>query len=84
FQQATDPRVEAFTESISFDHRLYEVDIRGSQAHAEMLAAVGLISVSEQQLICRTLDEIREEIAAGRFPFTPELEDIHMHIESAL
>lgn len=84
FQQATDPRVEAFTESISIDHRLYEVDIRGSQAHAEMLAAVGLISVSEQQLICRTLDEIREEIAAGRFPFTPELEDIHMHIESAL
>lgn len=84
FQQATDPRVEAFTESISFDHRLYEVDIRGSKAHATMLAAVGLISESDRDLICSTLDEIGSEITAGKFPFSAELEDIHMHIESAL
>ena len=84
FQQATDPRVEAFTESISFDRRLYEVDIRGSKAHATMLAAVGLISESDRDLICATLDEIGSEITAGKFPFSAELEDIHMHIESAL
>ena len=84
FSQATDALVEAFTESISFDHRLYEVDIRGSRAHATMLAAVGLISQHEQQLICSTLDQIEQEIATGNFQFTAELEDIHMHIESAL
>lgn len=84
FQQDTDPRVESFTESISFDSRLFEVDIRGSKAHATMLAKVGLISTAECDQICRTLDEIGSEIAAGTFPFSAELEDIHMHIEHAL
>lgn len=84
FNQATDPRVEAFTESISFDSRLYEVDVRGSQAHATMLASVGLISETERDQICTTLDDIRGEIEAGNFEFKAELEDIHMHIESAL
>ncbi len=84
FQQATDSRVESFTESISFDQRLFEVDVQGSQAHAKMLAAVGLITEQESRLICETLDQIRQEIAEGRFPFSAELEDIHMHIESAL
>ena len=84
FNQQTDPRVEAFTESISFDQRLYEVDVRGSKAHASMLAQVGLITDDERDQICSTLDEIQQEIAAGQFPFSAELEDIHMHIESAL
>jgi argininosuccinate lyase len=84
FQQDTDAGVEAFTESISFDHRLFDVDIRGSKAHATMLAEVGLISDDERQLLCTTLDEIHGEIAAGQFEFRKELEDIHMHIESAL
>lgn len=84
FNQATDPRVEAFTESISFDSRLYEVDVRGSKAHATMLASVGLISENERDEICTTLDDIRDEIKAGDFEFKAELEDIHMHIESAL
>ena len=84
FSQDTDPRVEAFTESISFDSRLYECDVRGSQAHAKMLASVGLITDDERDQICSTLDEIRDEIAAGDFPFSASLEDIHMHIESAL
>jgi argininosuccinate lyase len=84
FQQETDPRVEAFTESVSFDSRLYAVDIRGSQAHATMLAKVGLISDAECSRICEELTRIGEEIAAGDFPFSAELEDIHMHIESAL
>lgn len=84
FQQATDARVEAFTESVSFDGRLFEVDIRGSIAHAAMLAHVGLITSDERDQIATTLTAIGEEIRAGQFPFTAELEDIHMHIESAL
>jgi argininosuccinate lyase len=84
FEGKTDPRVEKFTESISFDARLAAVDIRGSQAHARMLAHVGLLTVAECQSICSTLDEIAREIAAGKFEFKIELEDIHMHIESAL
>ena len=84
FNQATDPRVEAFTESISFDKRLYGVDIRGSMAHATMLAHAGLISADDRDHICAHLDQIGEEIAAGQFVFRTDLEDIHMHIENAL
>jgi len=84
FREATDRRVEQFTESISFDQRLYLHDIEGSIAHAQMLAAVGLISPDECHQIEQTLGEIRREIADGTFPFTTEREDIHMHIESAL
>ncbi len=84
FQQGTDSRVEKFTESISFDHRLYQQDITGSTAHAQMLAAVGLISEQECEQISECLQQIGQEIADGQFPFRQELEDIHMHIESAL
>lgn len=84
FQQQTDARVEAFTESISFDSRLAAVDIQGSQAHAQMLAKVGLITVDECRQVVETLDQIGAEIADGKFEFRFELEDIHMHIESAL
>ncbi|MDP1798130.1 MAG: lyase family protein, partial [Planctomycetaceae bacterium] len=84
FDQATDPRVEKFTESISFDSRLAAVDIRGSQAHARMLASVGLLTDAEAASICSTLDDIGCEIDAGQFAWKIELEDIHMHIESAL
>ncbi len=84
FSQATDKRVEQFSESISFDRRLYEQDIRGSIAHAHMLAQVGLISTDECQQIEQGLLAIRQEIEQDRFPFRIELEDIHMHIERAL
>jgi argininosuccinate lyase len=84
FGERTDRRVEEFTESISFDRRLFEHDIRGSIAHAEMLAHVGLITPDECQQIVRGLTEIRAEIVAGTFPFTLEREDIHMHVEAAL
>ena len=84
FDEPTDRRVEEFTESVSFDHRLYAQDIAGSVAHAQMLAEVGLISVDECRQIEQTLNEIRQEIEQGRFPFRAELEDIHMHIEGAL
>jgi argininosuccinate lyase len=84
FDEATDRRVEEFTESVSFDRRLYAQDIAGSIAHAQMLAKVGLISADECRQIEQALGQIRQEIEQGRFPFRVELEDIHMHIERAL
>ncbi len=84
FTQRTDERVEAFTESISFDARLAAVDIRGSQAHARMLAKVGLLTGDEADLICNSLDDIGGEIERGEMTFRTDLEDIHMHIESRL
>jgi len=84
FSKATDRRVERFTESVSFDHRLFAHDIAGSVAHAQMLAAVGLISEQECRQICETLAQIKAEIESGSFPLRMELEDIHMHIEQAL
>lgn len=84
FAGGTDRRVESFTESISFDRRLFEQDIRGSIAHARMLREVGLLTVEECRLIERGLTEIRAEIEAGEFAFVLEREDIHMHIEAAL
>ncbi len=84
FQVAADPRVEKFTESVSFDCRLYAHDIRGSVAHAQMLASVGLIKPEECREIEQALVEIRQEIEQGAFEFSDALEDIHMHIEQAL
>ena len=84
FDEATDRRVEEFTESVSFDRRLYAQDIAASVAHAQMLAKVGLISGDECRQIEQSLGEIRQEIEQQRFTFRIELEDIHMHIERAL
>ncbi len=84
FTEGTDRRVEIFTESISYDQRLYEVDIRGSIAHARMLMDVGLLTEEEFKQIEGGLLEIRRKIEGGVFPFNIELEDIHMHIEHAL
>ncbi len=84
FSQPTDKLVEAFTESISFDARLAEVDIRGSKAHAQMLSEVGLISGDEFRAIASELDSIGQMIGRGAMTFTSELEDIHLHIESEL
>ncbi len=81
---ATDQRVEQFTESVSYDCRLYEHDIRGSIAHANMLANVGILSADEKNQITAGLTMIGLEIAAGRFEFRQELEDVHMNIERAL
>jgi len=76
--------MELFTESISFDVRLAAVDVQGSQAHASMLAKVGLISHDEAEQICSGLTEILGEIQRGEMELKTSLEDIHMHIESAL
>jgi len=84
FDGSTDARVEAFTESISFDKRLFRHDIRASQAHASMLAEVGLLTPDEADRILVALDEIGAEIEAGRMEYSISLEDIHTHIERAL
>jgi argininosuccinate lyase len=84
FGEKTDRRVEEFSESISFDCRLFEHDIRGSIAHAEMLAQVGLLTPHECQQIVRGLSEIRAEIESGAFEFRLDREDVHMHVEAAL
>src|SRR5437899_6127901 len=84
FSGETDNRVEAFTESISFDRRLYRHDVLASQAHARMLAEVGLLTADEASQIVATLDAIAGEIDRGEFAFSVKLEDIHTHIERAL
>ncbi|HYT95080.1 MAG TPA: argininosuccinate lyase [Gemmataceae bacterium] len=84
FNGETDNRVEAFTESISFDRRLYRQDVTASKAHARMLGEVGLLTADEAERIAATLDAIAGEIERGEFPFSIKLEDIHTHIERAL
>jgi argininosuccinate lyase len=84
FSGDTDKRVEAFTESISIDRRLYRQDIAASQAHAQMLAEVGLITQEESQAIVSALAAVQDEIERGDFIVSIELEDIHTHIERAL
>jgi argininosuccinate lyase len=84
FDRATDRRVEDFTQSVSFDRRLYAHDIRGSVAHARMLAKIGILAADEATQIIACLEQISQEIAAGQFPFRVELEDVHMNIERTL
>ena len=73
-----------FSESVSFDRRLAPFDIAGSKAHSAMLAKAGLITGKERDAIHRGLDAIGREIAAGKFKWQAQLEDVHMNIEQAL
>jgi len=84
FSEPTDAFVERFTASVSFDKRLYAADIRGSIAHATMLASVGILSAEECQQIVAGLAAIKVEIEAGTFEWSVQLEDVHMNIESRL
>ncbi len=84
FSEETDKLVEEFTQSVSFDRRLALYDIKGSIAHARMLAKQGIIAPEEAQKIIQGLEEIAEEIKSGRFHWRKELEDVHMNIETAL
>jgi argininosuccinate lyase len=76
--------VAQFTESISFDWRLWQHDILGSMAHATMLQKIGVLTQAELRAIIKGLDAIAREIAAGKFKWQPGLEDIHMNIEAEL
>ena len=76
--------VAQFTESISFDRRLWRHDILGSMAHTHMLHKIGVLTKKECVAIIRGLDAIGKEIRAGKFKWKPELEDVHMNIEAGL
>jgi argininosuccinate lyase len=84
FQGDTDQRVEQFTASIQVDQRLYQQDIAASQAHARMLAAVGVLSSEDASAIVSALAAIATDIERGQMVFSAKLEDIHTHIEHAL
>jgi len=76
--------MEEINASIDFDRKLYRQDIRGSQAHARMLARQGIIAADDAEKIVAGLDTILREIEAGKFTFSRQLEDIHLNIESRL
>ncbi|QIF00855.1 argininosuccinate lyase [Roseimicrobium sp. ORNL1] len=84
FQQPTSALVQRYGESVSFDWRLYEHDIRGSIAHSKALVKAGILTAEEQQGIEKGLLGIRADIEAGKFTWKQELEDVHMNIESEL
>ncbi len=76
--------MQAINASIDVDKRLWREDIEGSKAHADMLAAQGIITAEDNAAIQAGLDQIAAEIVEGAFPFSPELEDIHLNIEARL
>lgn len=84
FSKNTNELVDAFNASIDFDKRLYREDIRGSIAHAGMLAKCGIISVEDSEKIIAGLKGILADIEAGNFNFDVALEDIHMNVEARL
>ena len=84
FNLSTDKLVDDFNASISFDKRLYSYDIRGSIAHAKMLAKQGIITTMESDQIVIGLDQILSEIETGKFIFSEADEDIHMAVEKRL
>ncbi|MEN9856439.1 MAG: hypothetical protein RLZZ157_1565 [Pseudomonadota bacterium] len=84
FAARPDETMAAINASIQIDQRLWREDIEGSIAHANMLGQQGILSASDVALIVDGLTEIAAEIAAGAFPFSVELEDIHLNIEAAL
>ncbi|MFD1745146.1 argininosuccinate lyase [Rhizobium helianthi] len=84
FASGPDAIMEEINASIGFDKKLYAQDIRGSIAHATMLAKQGIISVEDKDKIVEGLNTILSEIREGRFEFSRKLEDIHMNIEARL
>ena len=84
FAEPVNELVKRFTASVSFDKRLSGADIRGSLAHARMLAARKIISAGDLAAIERGMAAISSEIAAGRFAWSLEAEDVHLNIEQRL
>ena len=84
FNEPVTELVKRFTASVDFDRRLAEFDIEGSVAHARMLHAVEILSANDLATIEKGLAQIREEIRAGKFQWSVDLEDVHMNIESRL
>ena len=84
FNEPVDAFVERFTASIQFDQRMFEQDINGSLAHAEMLTKAGILDSQELKDIQLGLEEIRQEAREGKIDWSIQLEDVHMNIEKSL
>ncbi|MEN3160908.1 argininosuccinate lyase [Tistrella mobilis] len=84
FDSAPSDLMQEINASIDFDKRLYAQDIAGSRAHARMLGARGILSAEDVAAIENGLDQVLAEIEGGDFPFSRELEDIHMNVEARL
>ncbi len=84
FSEPMSELVQRYTASVGFDQRLWRADIEGSLAHAEMLAAQGVIGASDLAAIQRGMAQIAGEIEAGSFEWKLELEDVHLNIEARL
>ena len=84
FAEASADITEKLSASIQYDNRMYKQDIKGSKAHAKMLASIGLLTQKEFTDITDGLTAIEQEIDSGKFEFSRELEDIHMNIEAEL
>ncbi|MBI5437598.1 MAG: argininosuccinate lyase [Nitrosomonadales bacterium] len=84
FNEPVAELVKRYTASISFDHKLAVFDIQGSRAHAQMLAACGIITAQDMKDIQRGLGQIENEIIGGEFEWSLDLEDVHLNIEKRL
>ncbi|MBI5513572.1 MAG: argininosuccinate lyase [Deltaproteobacteria bacterium] len=84
FSAELDAGAARFLESVSFDKRLADEDLRGSLAHAEMLGSIGVLSPEEVRALTEGLSALRDTVRAGDFPWDPAREDVHMNLEAAL
>ena len=84
FSEPMSDLVKRYTSSVGFDQRLWRADIEGSLAHAEMLAAQGIVSAADHASIVRGMAQITQEIESGRFDWKLDLEDVHLNIEARL
>src|SRR5262245_14817814 len=84
FEGALDPVAAAVNASVEFDKRLLPHDVAGSIAHAEMLAAQGIISAADAQAIVAGIRRVEARLAAGELPWDEALEDVHMNVEARL
>src|SRR5207249_7310760 len=84
FSEPAAELAQRYSESVSFDWRLYRYDIEGSIAHAAALVQGGIVTAEEQRRIEKGLRAIEKEIESGKFDWERPLEDVHMNIEAAL
>ena len=84
FSEQTDPMVDAYTSSIAVDRRIALEDVKGSIAHARMLAHQGIIPAAESEEILAGLMQVRDELEQGTFQLNERLEDVHMNVEARL
>ncbi len=84
FSEPMSDLVKRYTSSVFFDKRLWQADIAGSLAHAEMLAAQAIIAPADYAAIQKGMAQITQEIEAGQFDWQLDLEDVHLNIEARL